>query len=67
MPENVLKVALKELNRLKQMTPQVAEYQVLRNYIELIADLPWNKSTNETIDIKKAKQVIRFYVNRYKN
>jgi ATP-dependent Lon protease len=57
MPENVVKVAGKELRRLKKMSPQLPEYPMLRHYLELVADLPWDKSSTEHIDIRKAKQV----------
>ena len=57
LPENVAKVASKELRRLKKMSPQMPEYPMLRHYLELIADLPWDKVSNEIIDIKKAKSV----------
>jgi ATP-dependent Lon protease len=53
----VVKVVSKELRRLKKMSPQMPEYPMLRHYLELIADLPWNKSSNEKIDIRKAKTV----------
>ena len=33
------------------------EYPMLRHYLELVADLPWDKTSNETIDIRKAKEV----------
>ena len=57
LPENVAKVASKELRRLKKMSPQMPEYPMLRHYLELIADLPWDKVSNVIIDIKKAKSV----------
>jgi ATP-dependent Lon protease len=57
LPDNVVKVVSKELRRLKKMSPQMPEYPMLRHYLELIADLPWNKSSNEKIDIRKAKTV----------
>ena len=57
LPENVVKVAGKELRRLKKMSPQMPEYPMLRHYLELVADLPWDKSSNEHIDLRKAKQV----------
>jgi ATP-dependent Lon protease len=61
MPENVVKVAGKELRRLKKMSPQLPEYPMLRHYLELVADLPWDKSSTEHIDIRKAKQVFMLY------
>jgi len=61
MPENVVKIAGKELRRLKKMSPQLPEYPMLRHYLELVADLPWDKSSTEHIDIRKAKQVFMLY------
>ena len=61
MPDNVVKVAGKELRRLKKMSPQLPEYPMLRHYLELVADLPWDKSSTEHIDIRKAKQVSILY------
>ena len=57
LPENVQKVVKKELKRIKKMSPQSPEYPMLRHYLELIADLPWNKSTKDNIDISKAREV----------
>ena len=57
LPKNVLKVVTKELKRIKKMSPQMPEYPMLRHYLELIADLPWNKTTKDNIDISKAREV----------
>ena len=59
LPEEALKVVKKELKRLKQMPQHSPEYPMLRNYIELVSELPWNKSSMEVIDIHKAKEVIQ--------
>ena len=47
----------KELKRLKQMPQHSPEYPMLRNYLELVSELPWKKSSMEMIDISKAKEV----------
>ena len=57
LPEKALVATKKELNRMKNMSPQMPEYSMLRNYIELVLDLPWNKCSEEHIDIRKARQV----------
>ena len=57
LPEEALKVVKKEIKRLKHMPPHSPEYPMLRNYIELVSELPWNKSSMEVIDIQKAKEV----------
>ena len=56
LPENVEKVAFKELKRIRKMSPQMPEYPMLRHYLELISDLPWNESTIDTIDMGKARE-----------
>jgi ATP-dependent Lon protease len=55
LPDKVKNVALKELKRIKKMSPQMPEYPMLRHYLELITDLPWNKSSKEVIDIRRAR------------
>ncbi|KAI9280450.1 ATP-dependent protease La [Sporodiniella umbellata] len=55
LPEEASTVAQRELKRLKKLQPASSEYSVARNYLELLADLPWNKKTQDTIDIKKAQ------------
>ena len=52
MPEDVEKVALKQLNRLKQMQPSSAEYTVTRTYLEWLVELPWDISTEDKIQAK---------------
>jgi ATP-dependent Lon protease len=51
-------VALKELGRLSKMNPAAAEYTVSRTYIEWILALPWTKSTEEHIDIERARATL---------
>ena len=58
MPEETLKEALKELNRLQRMSPMAADYSLTRNYIEWLAVLPWSKSSGSEVDINKAKQIL---------
>lgn len=48
----------KELNRLKRMNPQMAEYGVQRNYLELMLELPWNKYSKDKFDLKKAQNIL---------
>ncbi|KAG8562638.1 hypothetical protein GDO81_015749, partial [Engystomops pustulosus] len=45
MPEPAMKVCVKELKRLKKMPQSMPEYALTRNYLELMSELPWNKST----------------------
>ncbi len=48
----------KELSKLQKMNPQVAEYSVQRNYLDLILSLPWLSVTKDTFDFKKAKKIL---------
>jgi len=53
LPEDARKVADRELRRLESMGGQGAEVHVIRNYLELIADLPWSKRAESAIDLDK--------------
>ena len=48
----------KELGKLQRMNPQVAEYSVQRNYLDLLLDLPWNSYTKDKFDLVKAKKIL---------
>lgn len=48
----------RELNRLRRTNPQSAEYQVLRTYLELVTELPWNERTEDKIDLAAADRVL---------
>ena len=50
--------ALHELKKLKQMSPMSAEATVVRNYLDWILSVPWNKRTRVKKDIKSAKQIL---------
>jgi len=56
LPPHASKVAMKELQRLKKLAPMSPESGIIRTYVELLAELPWSKSSPETLDIKKARQ-----------
>ncbi len=58
LPEETLKVANKEHQRLSQMNPASAEYTVARTYLEWILDLPWSVSTDDNLEIPSAKEVL---------
>ncbi len=58
LPELVAKEAKKELNRLSKMHPSSSEYTVASTYIDWITTLPWNNSTKDNLDIKKAKKIL---------
>ncbi|CAN7026862.1 unnamed protein product [Brassica rapa subsp. trilocularis] len=57
MPSNIWKHAQRELRRLKKMQPQQPGYNSSRVYLELLADLPWEKASEEhELDLKAAKE-----------
>ena len=58
LPDEVKEKALREVDRLEKMPPMAAEAVVVRNYLEWITVLPWNKYTEDQIDIKKAEEVL---------
>ena len=57
MPQAALKVAQRDLKRLKKMSPQMPEYPMLRHYIELLSELPWSLTSDEKIDLEEARKV----------
>ncbi|NOT37094.1 MAG: endopeptidase La [Saprospiraceae bacterium] len=48
----------KELNKLQRMNPQVAEYSVQMNYLDLMVDLPWNEFSKDQYDLKKIRKIL---------
>ena len=58
LPPEVRKVADKELERLQQTPPAVAEYSITRNYLDWLANLPWSKSTEDKLDLDEAAELL---------
>ncbi|MGM0578779.1 MAG: endopeptidase La [Myxococcota bacterium] len=58
LPEEVQKVANKELTRLRSIQPTSPEYTVARTYLEWLADLPWNDYTDDDHDIEHARETL---------
>jgi len=48
----------KEISKMQRMNPQVAEYSIQRNYLDLFLDLPWNKFSKDKFDLKRAKRIL---------
>ncbi len=58
LPEEALKEAERELKRLGGMSPQAAEYSVIKTYLDWLIDLPWNKASEDQSDIGRAREVL---------
>ena len=58
MPEEARKEAERELDRMRSMPQAAAEYQVSRNYLEWLVSLPWDKSTEDNLDIPRAEEIL---------
>ena len=57
-PEQVMKQAERELKRLDFIPPASPEFSVIVSYIEILADLPWNKLSEDSLNLDKAQQVL---------
>ncbi len=58
LPEDILKEATRELDRLEKLPPGAPDYNVIRTYLDYVLELPWTKSTEGSLDIAKARQVL---------
>ncbi len=58
MPKDVQKKCMSELKKLKNMSPMSAEATVVRNYLDWMIDLPWQKKEQVAIDLNKSKKVL---------
>ena len=58
MPKEVEGVAIKELDRLRDINPASAEYPVSRTYLDYLINIPWNKKTVDNLDIRQAETVL---------
>ncbi len=58
LTEEAVKEAERELDRLAKMNPSSAEYTVASTYLDWLTDLPWQVSTTDNLDIKKARKVL---------
>ena len=57
-PQNVKSTFDKEINRLRRMNPQVAEYSIQLSYLELLLELPWEEFTKDNFNLQKVKAVL---------
>jgi ATP-dependent Lon protease len=70
LTEEAKKVAFRELERLQQIPPSVAEYTVSRNYLDWLVNLPWAKSTEDKVDLPTAERILNeqhFGLNKVKD
>jgi ATP-dependent Lon protease len=58
LPEEAKKEAIRELKRLKAMSPQSPEHSVIKTYLDWILDLPWNTVSEDQTDIEGARKVL---------
>ncbi|MDM5339285.1 endopeptidase La [Fictibacillus enclensis] len=58
MPENIMEIALKELDRYEKMPGSSAESAVIRNYIDWLINLPWTKETKDQLEIKRTEKIL---------
>ncbi|GAB4301508.1 MAG: endopeptidase La [Desulfuromonadia bacterium] len=69
MPEVAHKEAMKQLSRLEQMHPDSSESAMLRTYLDWLVELPWSKSTKDSLNLKKAKEILdhdHYYLDKIK-
>ncbi len=58
LPDDIQRIARKQLGRMSAMQPQSAEYNVTRTYLEWIADLPWSKLTGDKLDVETTRRCL---------
>jgi len=57
-PKNVADTFTREINKIKRVNPQIAEYAIGLNYLEVLLDLPWEEFTKDNFDLRKVKEVL---------
>ena len=70
MPAAIEKEGFKQLGRLEQMHPDAAESGMLRTFLDWLVELPWSKSTRDSLDIGRAKEILdedHFYLEKIKD
>ncbi|GIV98134.1 MAG: Lon protease [Herpetosiphonaceae bacterium] len=58
MTEEAQREALRELGRLERLTPQSAEYGIIKSYLDWLTELPWSKLSQDNLDIAHAREVL---------
>lgn len=58
MPEKVQEEALKQFARLERMHPDASEASMVRTYLDWLSDLPWQKSTTDSLELSNAQKIL---------
>jgi ATP-dependent Lon protease len=58
MPETVEEEVERQVKKLERMHPDAAEAATLRNYLDVMVGLPWSKSSDENLDLKRAQEIL---------
>ncbi len=58
MPENAEEESLRQLKKLERMHPDTAETATLRNWLDIVTDLPWSKASRDNLNLKKAEKIL---------
>ncbi|MCE5341693.1 MAG: endopeptidase La [Planctomycetaceae bacterium] len=58
MPQKVEQEAMREFDRLTKLSPMSPDYGVIRTYLDWICELPWNTSTTDLLNIRKAQKIL---------
>ncbi len=58
MPENAEEESLRQLKKLERMHPDTAETATLRNWLDVMVDLPWAKASKDNLNLKKAEKIL---------
>ena len=58
MPDEVRKVAVKQVSRMRQMASTSPEYNIARTYLEWLLDIPWNVTTEDRLDVPAARAIL---------
>ena len=58
MPENAESESLRQLKKLERMHPDTAETATLRNWLDIMTELPWSKASKDNLNLKKAERIL---------
>ncbi len=58
LPEDVYKEAERELRRMERLPAAAPDYHVIRTYLEIVLELPWNKSSEDKLDLTEARLIL---------